>query len=81
MQDIRNKVKVIAFDADDTLWDNQSYYDDAEKIFCSVLADYADSEAVSSALLRTETRNMQELGYGAKAFTLSMIETDRKSVV
>lgn len=75
MQDIRNKVKVIAFDADDTLWDNQSYYDDAEKIFCSVLADYADSEAVSSALLRTETRNMQELGYGAKAFTLSMIET------
>lgn len=75
MQDIKNKVKVIAFDADDTLWDNQSYYDDAEKVFCSVLGDYADSEAVSSALFRTETRNMQELGYGAKAFTLSMIET------
>ena len=29
MKDIKNKVKVIAFDADDTLWDNQSYYDDA----------------------------------------------------
>ena len=36
MKDIKNKVKVIAFDADDTLWDNQSYYDDAEKVFCSV---------------------------------------------
>ena len=61
MQDIKNKVKVIAFDADDTLWDNQSYYDDAENVFCSVLADYADSKTVSSELLRTETRNMLEL--------------------
>ncbi len=47
---------------------NQSYYDDAEKVFCSVLADYADREAVSSALFRTETRNMQESRIWGKGF-------------
>lgn len=74
MRDFKEKVKVIAFDADDTLWDNQSYYDRAEEIFCSVLAGYADRETASACLFSTETKNMHDLGYGAKAFTISMME-------
>lgn len=67
-------IKVIAFDADDTLWDCQSYFLQVEQHYCRLLAPYADAATTSAALFRTETRNMAELGYGCKAFTLSLIE-------
>ena len=72
---MKESIKLIAFDADDTLWDNQSYYDNAEKVVCAVLSGYGTVEEISAALLKTETRNMAELGYGAKAFTISLMET------
>ena len=70
-----NNIKVIAFDADDTLWPNQPYFDDAEKKLCSILSDYGEPEYISSELFKTEMQNMDEFGYGAMAFTLSMMET------
>ena len=73
--DLKDTVRVIAFDADDTLWETQTYFDDAEEKLCSVLSDYGDSRYVKAELFKTETQNMAELGYGVMAFTLSMIET------
>lgn len=69
------KLQVIAFDADDTLWDNQSLFDEVEIDFCNILAEYGSHTEVSEALYTVEMQNMECYGYGAKAFTLSLIET------
>ena len=67
-------IKLIAFDADDTLWDCQSHFVEVEQRYRQLLADYADEQTVSHELFKTETANMAELGYGCKAFTLSLVE-------
>ena len=67
-------IGLIAFDADDTLWDNQGHFNAVEKAYCSLLSPYGTAEQVSAALFETETANMPLLGYGCKAFTLSLIE-------
>lgn len=66
-------IKVIAFDADDTLWDCQSYFEAVENQLYGLIAPYSDSPA--QELFRTESANMADLGYGCKAFTLSVVET------
>ena len=67
-------VKVIAFDADDTLWDCQSWFDRVEQECCRLLAPWATAREVSEGLFATERRNLPLTGYGTKAFTLSLIE-------
>ena len=66
---------VVAFDADDTLWHNESLYLATQAQFAKVLAPYLDGEDVGQYLYATETRNIPYFGYGIKSFTLSMIET------
>lgn len=73
MIDLKN-IRLLAFDADDTLWDCQSHFDHVEQEYCRLLADYAPSDEVSRALFSTETANMPLLGYGCKAFTISLVE-------
>ncbi len=68
-------IKVIAFDADDTLWHNESYFQEAEKKFCALLENYLPQHTVARELLQTEIKNISLYGYGIKAFMLSMIET------
>lgn len=68
-------IEVVAFDADDTLWANETYFRQTEEEFCGLLASYADRETVAAALLHTETANVPLYGYGAKGCTLSMVET------
>ena len=70
-----NDVKVIAFDADDTLWENENFFRDAEHQFCKVMAEYEASEEVMKKLFRTEIQNLELYGYGVKAFILSLMET------
>ena len=70
-----NGIKVIAFDADDTLWVNEPYYQDVEKSFCELLKDYLPATGISKELLKIEIQNIEKYGYGAKGFMLSMIET------
>ncbi len=77
-EDFRKGIKVVAFDADDTLWDNQNHYMTAESVFCKELSEYGDREKLSQELFEVETGNMECLGYGAKAFTISMMETALK---
>lgn len=70
-----NKVQVIGFDADDTLWVNEPYFYDTTRRFCTLLSDYAPCEQVEKLLYRTEVGNIPLYGYGAKSFILSMVET------
>jgi len=68
-------IKTIAFDADDTLWVNESYYRETEKKFEELLKDYLPPQAVTEMLFKTEIKNLHLYGYGVKGFVLSMIET------
>ena len=68
-------IKVIAFDADDTLWVNEPYFLETEKKFCALLEDYLPAHTVAKELFRTEIGNLSLYGYGVKGFMLSMVET------
>ena len=68
----------IAFDADDTLWENELYYQHAQEELSRLLSSYQSPELVERLLLETETRNIPFFGYGIKSFGLSMIETALK---
>lgn len=72
---MKEQIKVIAFDADDTLWVNEPYFQEIEKRYTELLKSYGTSEEISAALFKTEMKNLKSLGYGAKAFTISMVET------
>jgi putative hydrolase of the HAD superfamily len=66
---------VIAFDADDTLWDSEILYVKAKDEFSQLLSAYRDPGPAEEVLDETERRNLGFFGYGIKSFTLSMIET------
>ena len=72
---MKDQIKVIGFDADDTLWVNEPYYRETERLFTQLMHPVADEETVMNALIETEVRNIPLYGYGAKGFMLSMIET------
>ena len=65
----------IAFDADDTLWQNERFYRLTQDRFAELLRDYTDPDHLMSRLLEAERRNLGHYGYGIKGFVLSMIET------
>ena len=66
-------IKVIAFDADDTLWDCQGHFEEVEEHLYSLISPYCENP--KQELFKTESANMEDLGYGCKAFTISIIET------
>jgi putative hydrolase of the HAD superfamily len=68
------EIKVVAFDADDTLWDCQTWFDKVEQECCELLKPWATPREVSEGLFATERKNLSLTGYGTKAFTLSLIE-------
>ena len=68
------ETKLLAFDADDTLWDCQSFFDDISRRYCEFLAHYGNIDAIGEALFKVEMDNMEELGYGTKAFVISLVE-------
>lgn len=67
--------ETIAFDADDTLWQNEIYYQKAKNQFSQLLSKYQDREFARRRLDQIEVHNIDIYGYGIKMFTLSMIET------
>ena len=66
--------KVIAFDADDTLWVNETYFRDAEKKFAKILSKYETVNKIEQELFKVEMKNLELYGYGIKGFMLSLIE-------
>ena len=67
-------VKVLAFDADDTLWSNEPLFREAERKVAEALSDFGDFQYISEELYKVEFKNMGDYGFGAKAYVLSMIE-------
>ena len=65
----------IGFDADDTLWQNESFFRLTQDRFTKALADHADPDHLAERLEAAERRNLGHYGFGVKGFTLSMIET------
>lgn len=68
-------IKVIAFDADDTLWENEPYFQDAQREFGEIVRQWIHPDDVVTEHYKTEIRNIPIYGYGIKGFTLSLIET------
>lgn len=71
---MKENIKVIAFDADDTLWVNETYFRDAEDHFAELLSGYETKNKIQQELFRIEIANLPLYGYGVKSFTLSMIQ-------
>jgi putative hydrolase of the HAD superfamily len=69
-----DQLKIIAFDADDTLWINETFYRDAETQFCELVGEFMTADKAFDILFDTEMRNLGAYGYGIKPFTLSLIE-------
>lgn len=69
-----NNIKVIAFDADDTLWVNETYFREAEHQFAKLLAKYETENKIDQELFKKEIENLRLYGYGVKGFVLSMVE-------
>jgi len=70
-----SRFDLLAFDADDTLWQNERLYAAVQVKFVELLARYHPEEWIREQLYQTETRNLEQFGYGVKAFALSLIET------
>ena len=68
-------IKVIGFDADDTLWVNETYYREAELEFAKLLAQFETANKIDQELFKMEMKNLDYYGYGIKSFVLSMIES------
>ena len=68
-------IKVIGFDADDTLWVNETYFREAEHGFSKLLSKYETLNKIDQELFKKEISNLPLYGYGVKAFVLSMVES------
>lgn len=71
---LKDKIKLIAFDADDTLWANEKNYRRAEQRFGKMMERFCSPEEANSRLLAVEKRNLPLLGYGSKPFIISLVE-------
>ncbi|WP_276165952.1 HAD family hydrolase [Zobellia alginiliquefaciens] len=70
-----SKIKVIGFDADDTLWINETYFREAEEKFSALLEGYETKNKIDQELFKMEIKNLELYGYGVKGFMLSMVES------
>jgi putative hydrolase of the HAD superfamily len=68
-------LKLIAFDADDTLWENEPNYVNVQQTLSELLAHHIDPKQMMDRFYVTQIKNLALFGYGAKGFMLSMIET------
>jgi putative hydrolase of the HAD superfamily len=69
------RLTTIGFDADDTLWQNEQFYQMTQARFLELLRDHADPKQLPDRLLTVMMRNIGTYGFGIKSFTLSMVET------
>jgi len=67
-------IRLVGFDADDTLWRSEDYYRDAQAQFERIVAGYVDLDDAGDRMHAIEKRNLALFGYGAKGMTLSMLE-------
>ncbi|MUH37523.1 HAD family hydrolase [Zobellia amurskyensis] len=70
-----SKITVVGFDADDTLWVNETYFREAEQKFAKLLEGYETMNTIDQELFKMEIKNLELYGYGVKGFMLSMVES------
>ncbi|MGY0504966.1 HAD family hydrolase [Luteimonas sp. e5] len=68
------RIRMVGFDADDTLWKSEDYYRQAEAEFVGIVAEVVDLDDLGARLYAVEKRNLELYGYGVKGMTLSMLE-------
>ena len=68
-------IKVIGFDADDTLWVNETFFREAELEFARLMSPYETANKIDQELFKKEIANLDLYGYGVKSFVLSMVES------
>mgnify|MGYP001592603168 CR=1 FL=1 len=68
-------LRILGFDADDTLWHNETIFQLSHQRFAELLGAHAEPERLIERLEAMERRNLKLYGYGIKGFTLSMVET------
>ena len=69
------RITTVALDADDTLWQNEQFFRITEQRFADLLRDYTDAPDLTERLISATARNLRFYGFGAKGFSLSMVET------
>ena len=75
---MKNYEFTIAFDADDTLWDNEIFFRQSEQEFCKLINKFAPTlteKEIMPVLFDIEVSNLSIYGFGVKSFVLSAIET------
>ena len=72
--DLKNKFSYIFFDADDTLWENEQFFRDAEAQFAELLSDYTSPEGVQQMLWHKQEENIPLFGYGSKTYMIGMAD-------
>ncbi|MBM3604827.1 MAG: HAD family hydrolase [Alphaproteobacteria bacterium] len=68
-------IDAIGLDADDTLWENETFFRVTEAEFAALLAEHGEAEAIAARLFEIERANLERYGYGIKGFMLSMVQT------
>jgi putative hydrolase of the HAD superfamily len=71
---LKNRFTHIFFDADDTLWENEQFFRDAEAQFAELLSDYTSPEGVQAMLWRKQEENIPLFGYGSKTYLIGMTD-------
>ena len=71
---LKNRFTHIFFDADDTLWENEQFFRDAEAQFADLLSDYTSPEGVQAMLWRKQEENIPLFGYGSKTYLIGMTD-------
>ena len=72
--ELKGRFTHIFFDADDTLWENEQFFRDAEAEFAELLADYTSPEGVQEMLWRKQEDNIPLFGYGSKTYMIGMTD-------
>jgi putative hydrolase of the HAD superfamily len=66
---------LIAFDADDTLWENEAFYQSGRQRFLDIIKPYPKAVQSEDAILnQLEMRNLPYFGYGIDGFIFSLLE-------
>ncbi len=71
---MKTKIRVIGFDADDTLWDSQPQFNEVIARFANILSPHCSEKAARDAIHRVQVENLPVYGFGAKSLTLSIMQ-------
>ena len=74
MESLKGRFDTVFFDADDTLWENEQFFRNAEAQFAELLSDYTSPEGVQQMLWQKQEENIPLFGYGSKTYMIGMTD-------